>query len=90
MAHLSDNADLLARVRRVAGQLNAVERGLAGGMDCADLLQLVAAVRGAVGTLMDEIVARHLEEHVARPGLTDAERSQGAAEVMAAVRRYAR
>ena len=90
MAHLQKNADLLARVRRIGGQVNAVERGIAGGSDCADLLQLVAAVRGAVGGLMDEIIARHLEEHVARPGLSDAERSEGAAEVMAAVRRYAR
>jgi DNA-binding FrmR family transcriptional regulator len=90
VAHLHDHADLLARVRRLAGQVAAVERGLSGGADCADLLQLVAAVRGAVGGLMDEIIARHLEEHVAGPGLSDAERSEGAAQVMAAVRRYAR
>jgi len=90
MAHLKDNAELLARVRRIGGQVNAVERGLSGGADCAELLQLVAAVRGAVGGLLDEIIAQHLAEHVVRPGLDDAEREEGAAQVMAVVRRYAR
>ena len=55
MAHLSgSNADLIARVRRIAGQVGAVERGLTSGDSCATVLHLVAAVRGAVNGLMDE------------------------------------
>jgi DNA-binding FrmR family transcriptional regulator len=91
MAHLSqDNGALLARVRRIGGQVGAVERALQGEAGCAEVLQLVAAVRGAVNGLLDEIIADHLEAHVAAPGLSDAERVQGAEELLAVIRRYAK
>jgi DNA-binding FrmR family transcriptional regulator len=91
MAHLSgSNADLIARVRRIAGQVAAVERGLASDASCATVLHLVAAVRGAVNGLMDEIIAEHLEAHVARPGLDDGERAAGAEELLAVIRRYSK
>lgn len=91
MSHLStSNDDLIKRVHRILGQMQAVERALTSGADCAKTLHLVAAARGAMSGLMDQILAAHLHEHVARPGLTDAERSQGASELLAALRRYAR
>lgn len=91
MAHLSgSNADLIARVRRIGGQMGAVERSLRDEADCATVLHLVAAVRGAVNGLLDEIIAEHLEAHVARSGLTDAERAEGAEELLAAIRRYSK
>jgi FrmR/RcnR family transcriptional regulator, repressor of frmRAB operon len=91
MAHLSDsNADLIARVRRIGGQVAAVERSLTDNADCATTLHLVAAVRGAVSGLLDEIIAEHLEAHVARAGLTDDQRHEGAQELLAAIRRYAK
>ncbi len=55
-----------------------VERELAADASCAKVLHLVAAVRGAVNGLMDEIIAEHLEAHVSRAGLTDEERAEGA------------
>lgn len=89
MAHLSgSNADLIARIRRIGGQVAAVERSLREEADCATVLHLVAAVRGAVNGLLEEIVAEHLEAHVARAGLTDEERHQGAEDLLAAIRRY--
>lgn len=91
MAHLnSDNSELVARVRRIAGQVGAVERALQADAGCADVLHLVAAVRGAVNGLMDEIIAEHLEEHVAAPGLDDEARAAGARELLAVIRRYAK
>ncbi len=91
MAHLSgSNADLIARVRRIGGQVAAVERGLSSGDSCTTVLHLVAAVRGAVNGLMDEIIAEHLEARVARAGLTDEERAEGADELLAVIRRYAK
>ena len=56
--------------------------------DCAAVLQQIAAVKGAVSGLMDEVLEAHLQQHVAAPGLTDAARAQGAQEVLAAIRRY--
>ncbi|MBO1078930.1 metal/formaldehyde-sensitive transcriptional repressor [Roseomonas haemaphysalidis] len=93
MAHLTDperTQALVNRVRRIGGQLQAVERALEGGADCAVTLQRVAAVRGAVAGLMDEIMLDHLRAHVAAPGLSDAERQRGADELAAVLSRYAK
>ncbi len=91
MAHLStDNSALLARVRRLQGQLKAIERALTTGEECTTTLHLVAGVRGAVSGLMDEILQEHLREHVARPDLTDAERAAGAKALVEAMRRYSK
>jgi DNA-binding FrmR family transcriptional regulator len=91
MVHLSgSNGDLIARVRRIGGQVGAVERSLRDEADCATVLHLVAAVRGAVNGLLDEILAEHVEAHVARAGLTDEERARGAEELLAAIRRYSK
>lgn len=91
MAHLTHtNADLVARVRRIAGQVGAIERALGSDSTCSEVLHLVAAVRGAVNGLMDEIIAEHLEAHVSRPGLDDAERAAGADELLAVIRRYSK
>jgi DNA-binding FrmR family transcriptional regulator len=90
MAHLEAQPELVARVRRIAGQLASVERALAEGPDCAAVLQQVAAIRGAVNGLMDEIIESHLMEHVAAADLSEAARAKGAQEVLAAIRRYAK
>lgn len=91
MGHIRRNRDALtARVRRIAGQMAAVEKALEGDAGCADILQQVAAVRGAVNGLMDELIADHLKEHVAAPDLTPAERTQGAEDLITIIRRYAK
>jgi DNA-binding FrmR family transcriptional regulator len=91
MAHLSKhNAALLARVRRIAGQVGAIERALTTGDDCATTLHLVAGVRGAINGLMAEVIKEHVREHVAHPGLTDADRQAGAEELIEAIRRYSK
>ncbi|HQS96756.1 MAG TPA: metal/formaldehyde-sensitive transcriptional repressor, partial [Novosphingobium sp.] len=40
--------------------------------------------------LLDEIIAEHLEAHVARPGLDDADRAAGAADLLTVIRRYSK
>lgn len=91
MGHLSgSNADLVARVRRIGGQVSAIERALQGEASCAQVLHLVAGVRGAVNGLLDEIIAEHLEAHVSRSGLTDEERADGAEQLLAVIRRYSK
>lgn len=91
MAHLEPEDDaLLKRVRRIAGQVAAIERALAGSDDCTRTLHLVAATRGAINGLMDEIIEAHVREHVARPDLPDDERAAGAEELIAVIRRYSK
>jgi DNA-binding FrmR family transcriptional regulator len=85
---VADRRKLLDRVRRIAGQVGAVEKQLQGDADCSETLQLVASVRGAVGSLMEELIEQHMREHVARPGLTDAERAVASEEMLALIRRY--
>ncbi len=89
MAHINDNRDaLLARVKRISGQINAVERKLETDAACAEILHLVAAVRGAVNGLLDEIIVEHLEAHVVDEGLSSEARRKGANDLMTVIRRY--
>lgn len=91
MAHLTKNRDaILARVRRIAGQVAAIERAVQADAPCAETLHLTAAVRGAVAGLMDELVEDHLRAHVAAPGLSDAERAEASDELSAVLRRHFR
>jgi DNA-binding FrmR family transcriptional regulator len=91
MAHLSTKEGaLLKRVRRIAGQVAAIERALSRADDCTKTLHLVAATRGAINGLMDEIIEAHVREHVARPDLPNDERAAGAEELIAAIRRYSK
>jgi FrmR/RcnR family transcriptional regulator, repressor of frmRAB operon len=64
---------LLARVRRIRGQIEAIERALDGEAGCDQVLHLIAGVRGATAGLMAEVVEDHVRTH-----LVDAERHPGA------------
>jgi len=55
---------LLQRVRKLRGQLDAVERTLQAGDDCGDQLMLLAAVRGGVNSLMGEVLETHIRFHL--------------------------
>jgi len=64
MAHTArDKEKLLIRVRRIGGQVEAIERALQEEQECGDLLQLVAACRGALKGLMAELVEGHIRFH---------------------------
>jgi len=91
MSHTHAQKDeLLKRVRRILGQVQAVERALESGAECAKTLHLVAATRGAINGLMGEIIEAHALEHVANPELSDEERAQGVDELLEAIRRYSK
>jgi DNA-binding FrmR family transcriptional regulator len=68
---------LVARVRRIRGQVEALERALDEEAGCDKVLHLLAAARGAMAGLMAEIVEDHVRTHlvdVARfPGALNAE-----------------
>jgi len=59
-----EKAKLLQRVRKMRGQLDAVERTLSGDEDCGDQLMLLAAVRGGVNSLMGEVLETHIRFHL--------------------------
>ena len=91
MSHIAAYKDsLIKRVKRIAGQIQAVEKALASDADCAKTLHLVAATRGAINGLMEEIIEEHARAHVADPSLSEEERSKGVEELLEAIRRYAK
>lgn len=65
MSHtIANKAKLLNRVRRVRGQIEAVERALEREAGCGAVLQLIAASRGAMSGLMSEVLEDHVRTHV--------------------------
>jgi DNA-binding FrmR family transcriptional regulator len=88
MAHISSDPDkkLLARVRRIRGQIEGVERAIEESTDCYAVLQQTAAVRGALNGLMAELIEGHIRHHV----LADNKNGTGAEELIDIVRSYLR
>jgi len=92
MAHtIRDKAKLLARVRRIRGQIEATERALEDESGCAQVLHLIAATRGAINSLMAEVLEGHIRTHVVDPDHEpDRARAAGAEELIEVVRSYLR
>jgi DNA-binding FrmR family transcriptional regulator len=68
MAHTDrDKQKLVARIRRIRGQVDAIERSLSTGDDCADVLMLLANVRGGINSLMAEVLEDHIRHHMMTP-----------------------
>ncbi|GGH58763.1 transcriptional regulator [Comamonas phosphati] len=88
MSHTARQKDkLIARVRRIKGQLEGIERALDADAACVEVLRQIASVRGAVGGLTVEVMEDHLREHVLEAG-GDTERRQGGEEMIEVIRSY--
>lgn len=90
MSHLiKEKSRLLARVRRLKGQMEAVERALEAEVECGEVLQLLASVRGALNGLTVELIEDHIIHHVVDPqNEPDASKAKGAEDLIAVVRTY--
>ena len=65
MTHtIREKQKLLARVRRIRGQVEAIERALEGEAGCEQVMHLIAGARGAMTGLMAEVVADHVQTHL--------------------------
>ncbi len=69
MAHLiKDKKKLLNRIRRIQGQVAGIQRLLEEDHhDCANMLQTIAACRGAISGLMNEVIEGHIRSHIIDP-----------------------
>ncbi len=64
MSHtVKGKAKLLNRARRIRGQVEALERALESERECGEVLRLIAAARGAMDSLMAEVLEGHIREH---------------------------
>lgn len=90
MSHtVREKTKLLGRVRRIRGQIEALERALDAEKDCAEVLHQIAAVRGAIGGLMTEVLEEHIRTHIADPAITsNTERTKGSNELISVLRTY--
>jgi DNA-binding FrmR family transcriptional regulator len=90
MGHtIQERTKLLQRVRRLRGQIEAIERALAAESDCSKVMQLAVSVRGAASGLMAELLEDHIREHVSDPGRDrDRERAKGAKHLIEVVHAY--
>lgn len=71
---------LLDRVRRIRGQLDAVERALVEEKGCAEVMLRLATSRGAIHSLMAELLDEHIHTHVL-DGAASRKQSRAADEV---------
>lgn len=80
---------LIARVRRIRGQIEAVERAIADEKACYEVLQTVAAARGALNSLVAEMIEDHVRFHVLDPEeRVSPKRARAADELIDIVRAY--
>lgn len=91
MTHtIREKTKLLNRVRRIRGQIEAVERALDQEIGCADVLQLIAGARGAINGLMAEVMEDHVRAHLIDPAREPdtQQRAHAAEELIEVVRSY--
>jgi DNA-binding FrmR family transcriptional regulator len=90
MAHtVEEKKKLLNRVRRIRGQVEAIERALDQEAECSDILHTISACRGAMDALMAEVIEGHIRFHILDPesSPTD-EQTQAADDLIYALRAY--
>ena len=89
MHAIREKQKLLARVRRMKGQVEAIERALEGEAGCGQVLHLIAGVRGAMAGLMAEVVEEHVRGHLVDPAMhPDALQQDAVEQLLGVVRSY--
>jgi DNA-binding FrmR family transcriptional regulator len=65
MSHtIKEKDNLLLRAKRIQGQVEALVRALDEERDCSEVLQIMSAARGAMNSLMAEMLEGHIRNHV--------------------------
>lgn len=79
---------LLDRASRIRGQVEAIQRSLETDTDdCAKLLNMMAACRGAMAGLMSELLQEHIHSHVVQPA-DASQRLEGAEDLISVLKSY--
>lgn len=88
MAHtVKAKAKLLTRIRRIKGQAEALEKALDNEKECSAVLQQIAAIRGAVNGLMNEVLEGYIREHLGEEA-SPAQRKEDLEDLVSVLRSY--
>jgi DNA-binding FrmR family transcriptional regulator len=88
MSHTAqERQKLLARTRRIRGQIEAIERSLENEAGCGSVMHQIAACRGALAGLMVEVVEDHVRHHLVVPDENGGSLDPSGAEALVAVLR---
>ena len=92
MSHtVEEKQKLLHRVRRLKGQIEALERALEADAGCTEVMKLLTAGRGALNGLMAEVVGDHIRLHMIDPGRRPSRsEAEAAGELLSVLRTYIR
>lgn len=89
MSHIDkEKQKLVARIKRIRGQVDSIERFLTTGDDCADVLMLLATVRGGINSLMAEVLEDHIRHHLLSGERSSAPPQELAEDLIDLVRAY--
>jgi len=68
MGHVSrEKVKLLNRLKRLRGQIAALERSVDADEECADVLRQATSARGALDGFIAEVIEDHIREHMVDP-----------------------
>jgi DNA-binding FrmR family transcriptional regulator len=89
MTHIErEKQKLIARIKRIRGQVDSIERSLTADDDCADILMLLANVRGGINSLMAEVLEDHIRLHMLTPEKSPLPPTELAEDLINLVRAY--
>ena len=89
MSHtIRQKAKLSKRVARIRGQVDAIARALDNELECGEVLRLIASARGAMNSLMAEVVEDHIRAHAFRRAKPQSDEAQAAEDLVNVVRTY--
>ncbi|ENU4300419.1 metal/formaldehyde-sensitive transcriptional repressor [Acinetobacter baumannii] len=72
MSHIGQDKKIVNRVKRLKGQINSIENAIEQPeSSCIDIMQQVAAIKGAINGLMSELMEQHLHHHVLKGAEVD-------------------
>lgn len=83
MSHIAkEKLELVSRSKKIIGQMESVLRGLEEDAHCAEVLQRLAAARGAINSLMGELMEDHIRNHMPRKTKSSSEAAEDLVEIV--------
>jgi len=83
MGHvIADKKKLIDRIRRIRGQVEAIEKALEDEKGCSAVIHQISACRGAMNGLMAEVVEGHVREHLSGDGRKQAQAAEDLIDVI--------